>query len=159
MAGELQTNPRCDQEVNFSFKAAMLFKLSTFDWKHISAKLRERSRKVEKSTGEKETIAVNTQQTILPRREKYWEEEKKVSACPETEADNRRTGKGNNSDKCQRDVPPCLLQRPQELDKEYRYITMRNLSLYFLKSASWMDWLVAPHEDKKRLKRNCSGEM
>lgn len=56
--------------------------------------MKERSGNAEKSTGEKETTVIKDQQTFLSGREKYRSGEKKVSACPETEADNRRTGWG-----------------------------------------------------------------
>lgn len=71
----------------------------------------------------------------------------KVSACPETEADNKRTGRGIIVINV-REMSLCaVLQWPQGLDgTDSRYITKRSIFLCILKSNALTDSGRRSHE-------------
>lgn len=82
-----------------------------------------------------------------------------MSTCPETEADNKRTGRGIIVINVSEMSLCAVLQWPQGLDdKESRYITKRSIFLFILKSNAGTDSqrtlrVSPPHKDNKRFKK------
>lgn len=80
---------------------------------------------------------------------KILEGGEKVSACPETEADNKRTGRGIIVINVSEMSLCAVLQWPQGLDdKDSRYITKRSIFLFILKSNALTDSGRRSHEHR-----------